>query len=53
MPHCVECTRERQSGEPGWVTVLAQARKLRISYCPECITKLVESACGRPDDAED
>jgi hypothetical protein len=52
MPHCVECSRERESGEPGWVTVLAQARRLRIHYCPECIIDLVERACCLPDEAE-
>lgn len=52
MPHCVECSRERESGEPGWVTVLAQARRLRIHYCPECIIHLVERACCLPDEAE-
>jgi hypothetical protein len=53
MPRCVECSRERESGEPGWVTVLAQARTLRICYCPECISELVEGACGLPDDGDD
>jgi hypothetical protein len=53
MPTCVECSRERDAGEPGWVTVLAQARTLRIHYCPECISELVERACGVSDNGDD
>ena len=53
MPRCAECSRDRDPGEQGWVTVLAQARTLRIHYCPKCITELVERACGVPDDRDD
>ena len=49
---CVECGREKRTGEQGWVTVLAQARSLRINYCPECIAELVESAWGRSEDSD-
>jgi hypothetical protein len=48
---CVECSREKVRGERGWVTVLAQARTLRINYCPECIADLVQRAL--PDDGVD
>ena len=48
---CVECSREKVPGERGWVTVLAQARTLRINYCPECIADLVQRAL--PDDGVD
>jgi hypothetical protein len=52
MPRCVECSRDRNPGEQGWVTVLAQARALRIHYCPECINDLVDRACSRPADGD-
>jgi hypothetical protein len=53
MPQCVECCREKNPGEKGWVTVLAQSRTLRIHYCPECITDLVDRAAGRAEDGDE
>jgi hypothetical protein len=50
---CVECSREKDSGERGWLTVLAETRALRIHYCPECMTDLVERAAALPDDTGD
>ena len=50
---CVECGREKDSGERGWLTVLAETRTLRIQYCPECMTDLVEGAAALPDEADE
>jgi len=50
---CVECGREKDYGERGWLTVLAETRALRIHYCPECMTDLVERAAALPDDTGD
>jgi hypothetical protein len=37
---CVECDRERDPSERGWVTVLSPP-SLRIHYCPDCMSELV------------
>ena len=39
---CILCDREKEPGELGWVTVLAEERVHRIHYCPECMEKLVK-----------
>jgi uncharacterized protein YlaI len=51
--HCVDCGRERNPDERGWLTVLAKDRQLRIHYCPECMTDLVERAAALPDAGDD
>jgi hypothetical protein len=40
---CIECGREKDSAEPGWVTVLAAER---AHYCPECMANLVRLMAG-------
>jgi hypothetical protein len=50
---CVECSREKTPGERGWVTVLAHSRALRINYCPECMSDIVERATALPDDGDE
>ncbi len=50
---CVECGREKDSGERGWLTVLAHSRALRINYCPECMTDIVARATVLPDDGDE
>jgi hypothetical protein len=50
---CVECGREKDFGERGWLTVLAETRALRIHYCPECMTDIVAWATVPPDDGDE
>ena len=38
---CVECGREKDPEQRGWVTVLSPSGALRIHYCPECMADLI------------
>jgi hypothetical protein len=51
---CVECAREKDPAERGWVTVLSPSGALRIHYCPDCMTDLVRraNAVDHVDDAD-
>lgn len=46
---CLQCGREKETGESAWVTVLGSATSQRTCYCPECFRELVRA--GRHDDA--
>jgi hypothetical protein len=49
---CVECAREKDPEERGWVTVLSPSGALRIHYCPNCMVELVKRATAvEADDA--
>jgi hypothetical protein len=50
---CVECGREKRTGEQGWLTVLAHSRALRINYCPECMTDIVAQATVLTDNGDE
>jgi len=41
---CVECRRERDPNERGWVVVLSSPGEPRILYCPECLAEMVRGA---------
>lgn len=41
---CVECAREHDPEERGWVTVLSPSGTIRIHYCPDCMVELVRRA---------
>jgi hypothetical protein len=41
---CVECSREREPSERGWMTVLSPSGAFRIHYCPTCVAELVRRA---------
>ena len=51
---CVECSRDKDPDERGWVTVLSPSGALRIHYCPDCMVELVSRATAveHADDAE-
>jgi hypothetical protein len=51
---CVECSRDKDPDERGWVTVLSPSGALRIHYCPDCMVDLVSRATAveHADDAE-
>jgi len=49
--HCVECGCEKDTGERGWVTVLAPGPTPRIHFCPDCMADLLRHACGEDDEA--
>jgi len=38
---CVECGREKDPEQRGWVTVLSPSGALRIRYCPDCMSDLI------------
>ena len=44
--HCVGCHRVRPAGEQGWVVVRDSTAAPRVTYCPDCMTKLVRDASG-------
>jgi uncharacterized protein YlaI len=50
--HCIECDRERNPGENGWVTVLAREREFRTLYCPDCMAEIVRGAAAANDVAD-
>jgi hypothetical protein len=41
---CIECGRQKQPDERGWVTVLSPSGELRIHYCCDCMEELVGKA---------
>ena len=47
---CVECEREKDACEEGWVTVLAADPARRISYCPTCLCNLLREALADADE---
>jgi uncharacterized protein YlaI len=49
--HCIECDREREPGENGWVTVFAREREFRTLYCPDCMAEIVRGAAAANDAA--
>jgi hypothetical protein len=49
---CVECSRERDPNERGWMTVLSPSGAFRIHYCPECVGDLVRRAAAVADTAD-
>ncbi len=38
---CIECGREKQPDERGWVTVLSPSDEMRVHYCADCMEELV------------
>ena len=50
---CVECSREKNPDERGWVTVLSPSGALRIHYCPNCMVELVSRATAVEDAESD
>jgi hypothetical protein len=50
---CVECAREKEPLERGWVTVLSPSAALRIHYCPDCMAVLVRRAEAVDDEQPD
>jgi NAD-dependent SIR2 family protein deacetylase len=49
---CVECGRQKDRAERGWVTVLSPSGALRIHYCPDCMEELVRRANAVEDSAD-
>lgn len=49
---CVECSREKDPAERGWMTVLSPSGSLRIHYCPACVEDLVRRASAVDEAAE-
>jgi hypothetical protein len=49
---CVECGREREPDERGWVVVFSAPKEPRILYCPECVAAIVRGA-SRQDEQND
>jgi hypothetical protein len=50
---CVECSRDKNPDERGWVTVLSPSGALRIHYCPNCMVELVSRATAVEDAESD
>jgi hypothetical protein len=44
---CVECGREREPTETGWVILFSATDEQRLSYCPECFATVLG---GEPKD---
>jgi hypothetical protein len=41
---CIECGREKDRDERGWVIVLSPLGEQRTHYCPDCMDKLLGHA---------